>query len=268
MLGDDFRYLGPKAMDAFFYTLTLIAVIIVTTEGIVTFKQDKEYRLSFYFWSDIAIICSLFFFDIGWIWYAMLGIKDDNITDAQEAYSFAIKGDHIKDGTRISRIARIIRLVRLIRVIKMYRHAHSFLTHKTLKKDETMKQRLERKIKGQHEESQVGKKLSDLTTRRVLVLVTLMMLLVPLFTINTYKKENEYFEYGLDIVGNFSDDMSSAAYQKIYQSYIDEHQDIPMPITNLIVVNSAINIWNDPDINLEDYRPYEIEIVIVSDDHV
>lgn len=36
-------------------------------------------------------------------------------------------------------------------------------------------------------ESKVGKKLSDLTTRRVIMLVLAMMFAVPIFTVSTYK---------------------------------------------------------------------------------
>lgn len=156
----------------------------------------------------------------------------------------------------------------MIRIMKMYRHAHTYITHKTIKKDESLKERLERKLKGEQEESQVGKKLSDLTTRRVIVLVTLMLLLVPLFTINTYKKEDEYFEYGLDILGNFSHDMSSSAYKTLYTSYIKEHKDVASPITNLIVVGSSIDQWNDEDTNLDDLRPYEKLLVFSNKENV
>ena len=255
-------------MDAFFYTLTIICILIFSGEITLTYFQDKDYRLNFYFWSDIVITLTLFFFDIGWLFYAMIDVSKADYSNATGAYAYALRDEGVKEGTRVARVARVIRLVRLTRIIKMYRHAHAFITHKTLKKDETLKQRTERKLKGQQEESQVGKKLSDLTTRRVIVLVTLMLLLVPLFTINTYKEENQYFEYGLDIVGNFSNNMNSTAYQTIYQSYIDEHKDIPMPITNLIVVNGMTNMWNDPDIDLDKFRPYEKELVIVSDDKV
>lgn len=230
--------------------------------------QNKEYRMSFYFYFDVLITSTMFFFDIGWIWYSILGVSKSDYKNATEAYDYAIRNDGIREGTRISRISRVIRLIRLIRIVKMYRHAHAFITHKTMKKDETMKQRLERKLKGQQEDSQVGKKLSDLTTRRVIVLVTLMLLMVPLFTINTYKQENQYFEYGLEVVGNFSSDMTSETFSTIFDSYVKEHSSIPMPITNLIVVNSMTETYDDSSITLSDLRPYEKELVIVYGDKV
>ena len=50
------------------------------------------------------------------------------------------------------------------------------------------------------EESRVGKRLSDLTTRRVIILVLLMLVSVPIFTITTYKPENTYYIYGNELI--------------------------------------------------------------------
>ncbi len=43
------------------------------------------------------------------------------------------------------------------------------------------------------EESKVGKKLSDLTTRRVIILVLAMMFSQPLFTLTTYIEEHSSY---------------------------------------------------------------------------
>lgn len=172
-----------------------------------------------------------------------------------------MKDEGLKVGTEVARINRIIRLIRLIRVYKMYRHSHAFITYVKDPKYETNEEKLKRKIKGDQEESKVGKKLSDITTRRVLVLIILMLLFVPIFTVNTYKEENEYFVYGLDLVEEYADKMSSNTYKILFRSYIDEHKSIPMPITNVYVKGSTIDSYNDSDMNLDELRPYEIELV-------
>lgn len=118
----------------------------------------------------------MFFFDIGWIWYSILGVVQNNYDNAQEAYLKAIADEGIKEGTRIAQITRIIRLIRLIRIFKMYRHSHAFLNFTKDLKYETASEKVKRKLKGEQEESKVGQKLSDLTTRRVLVLIILMLL--------------------------------------------------------------------------------------------
>jgi len=114
--------------------------------------------------------------DVGWIWYSMLGVESISYSNAEGAYRMAMKDEGLREGTRIARVTRIIRLVRLIRIFKMYRHAHAFLTFVQDPKYDTHEQRMKKKRVGEQEESKVGKKLSDLTTRRVLVLVILMLL--------------------------------------------------------------------------------------------
>jgi len=49
-------------------------------------------------------------------------------------------------------------------------------------------------------ESKVGKKLSDLTTRRVIVLVLTMLISVPLFTSSTYIDDNTSNDLGLKMM--------------------------------------------------------------------
>jgi hypothetical protein len=56
------------------------------------------------------------------------------------------------------------------------------------------------------EESKVGKKLSELTTRRVIMLVLAMIFSLPAFTISSYKDETNSYTFGLHIVDSFTED--------------------------------------------------------------
>ena len=53
------------------------------------------------------------------------------------------------------------------------------------------------------QESKVGKMLSDLTTRRVIILVLAMLISNPLFTDATYQEENTSFELGVGLLQKF-----------------------------------------------------------------
>ena len=106
----------------------------------------------------------------------MLGLPSIDYSNAETAYAAAMKGDSLREGTRIARVTRVIRLIRLVRIFKMYRHAHGFLSFVQDSMYDNHEERLKKRMKGEQEESQVGKKLSDLTTRRVLILVILMLL--------------------------------------------------------------------------------------------
>ena len=50
------------------------------------------------------------------------------------------------------------------------------------------------------EESKVGKHLSDLTTRRVIVLVFVMLFSAPLFQVNTWLEPPDSFDFGIKIL--------------------------------------------------------------------
>jgi hypothetical protein len=49
-------------------------------------------------------------------------------------------------------------------------------------------------------ESRVGKKLSDITTRKVIVLVLIMLFSSVIFKTNTYLEEPDSYDYGLSLV--------------------------------------------------------------------
>lgn len=49
-------------------------------------------------------------------------------------------------------------------------------------------------------ESKVGKKLSDFTTRKVVILVLVMLFTSPVFSVNSYMEEPNSYNYGLDLL--------------------------------------------------------------------
>jgi len=49
-------------------------------------------------------------------------------------------------------------------------------------------------------ESKVGKKLSDFTTRKVIILVLAMLFSQPLTSVGTYVEDPSSYEYGLSLI--------------------------------------------------------------------
>lgn len=90
------------------------------------------------------------------------------------------------------------------------------------------------KIKKQ-EESKVGKKLSDLTTKRVIVLVLTMMFSVPIFMLTTYWEENNSFEFGLTLMNLYTEGTDS--FTTVYNDFIEQHEDIWSKLIYLIAFN-------------------------------
>tara|TARA_B110000285_G_C15097134_1_gene602727 strand:- start:1743 stop:1967 length:225 start_codon:yes stop_codon:yes gene_type:complete len=52
----------------------------------------------------------------------------------------------------------------------------------------------------EQQESKVGKKLSDFTTRKVVILVLVMLFTSPIFTTATYLEEPNTYNFGLDLL--------------------------------------------------------------------
>lgn len=53
------------------------------------------------------------------------------------------------------------------------------------------------------EESKVGRRLSELTTRRVIILVLGMMFGLPLFSTALWMEENTSYQFGLEVLDDF-----------------------------------------------------------------
>ena len=47
-------------------------------------------------------------------------------------------------------------------------------------------------------------KLSDLTTRRVIMLVLSIMFTVPVFTLSSYRDESIMYDFGLEILASYN----------------------------------------------------------------
>lgn len=119
---------------------------------------------SFYFWLDLIATMSLIF-EIHWI------VGDSLSSGAQSAKG----GNAARAGSRAGRIVRLVRMVRLIRMVRLYKYASNALKDKA--KDAVI-------ITDEGEvilppQSKVGAALTDLTNRRVIILVLVILIIVP-----------------------------------------------------------------------------------------
>ena len=86
----------------------------------------------------------------------------------------AAAGDSSQAGARASRVVRLVRMVRLVRLIKLYKYSAI-----KRKPEET-----DNEVEEAPAESRVGAAMSDLTNRRVIVLILLMLIVIPQLTVN------------------------------------------------------------------------------------
>lgn len=208
LFGDDFRLcVTHKQTDELFNALTLFSCLVFGAEIVANSLGQEEYFLGFFFWLDVGATVTLVF-DLTWVSKELFCAS----SEGEEALKTSRAG---RAGARASRTVRIIRLMRLVKLYKAY-----WVAMEKRKEEEARKQRLlelkpgetipeasdsktisefnvrqegededdlddeNTKQEDQEEpkqETRVGKKLSDMTTRRVIVLVLVMLLVLPQF---------------------------------------------------------------------------------------
>jgi hypothetical protein len=87
-------------------------------------------------------------------------------------------------------------------------------------------------------ESKVGKKLSDLTTKRVIVLVLAILFSVPLFSTSTYIPDEPSYEFGLKLLTQY--EVGTAGFNAVFDIFIMEQIKISTPI---VLVNANSVSW-------------------------
>lgn len=195
LFGDDMRYLTTfKPADTVFYSISCIALAFFTLELILNGIAQPTWCFGFYFWLDLAATISLIP-DIGWIWDPLLGAFEGD--DSGGGGSTLKVGRASRAGTKAGRIVRIVRLVRMVRMVKLYK-----MHGQNQNEDHS---RLERRLK--QKESKVGAILSERTTRKVIVLVLMLILLLPQFD-GLGEQDDAFQTYGLSNLHSLAQDFN------------------------------------------------------------
>lgn len=80
-------------------------------------------------------------------------------------------------------------------------------------------------------------KLSELTTKRVIMLVLGIMFTVPVFTISTYRDESRSYTFGLKIVASYNESYGTEEFQLVFNEFVNEHKDLRTPLIYAIAYN-------------------------------
>ena len=121
----------------------------------------------------------------------------------------------------------------------------------------------EEKKKRQHEiphESNVGKKLSNLTTKRVITVVMSVLITIPLFTTDTYLQDYSNGESGLRSIWLLNSTNKSRAFDLCVRQYIQENTKIRSPLFVLdILGDKYLDTKNENDFRDEEKQYYYIQ---------
>eukprot|EP00928_Gymnodinium_smaydae_P052778 TRINITY_DN36943_c0_g1_i1.p1 TRINITY_DN36943_c0_g1~~TRINITY_DN36943_c0_g1_i1.p1 ORF type:complete len:1018 (-),score=216.81 TRINITY_DN36943_c0_g1_i1:278-3331(-) len=207
LFGDDFRLTAMhKRTDVFFNILTIFCMLVFSIEILAASLGKDHYFMGFFFALDIGSTITLMF-DLTWIGELMF--CNNNMSDDDDGTLRSSRAG--RAGARASRTVRLIRLIRLVKLYKTYKIAVEKKTETSVEEaaapggaehdgDEDLlrKEDLEEEeeengeawnakeshkdnseAKGNSAETRVGKKLSEMTTRRVILLVLVMLFIMP-----------------------------------------------------------------------------------------
>ena len=85
------------------------------------------------------------------------------------------------------------------------------------------------------EESKVGKKLSELTTVRVITLILIMIIVLPFFNLYMYTQIDAY-TLGLELINNFIEEPTKAEFY--FEAYYTKYMNGTSPLIYLVVANT------------------------------
>lgn len=184
LTGDDFRLLATdKPADIVFNILTIFCLLAFSLEILLSCLGKEDYFMGFFFGLDAVSTVTLIL-DLTWVSEHIVGDEDD--------FDKARSGRTARMGARVGRIVRVIRLIRIVKLYKVWSESRA-RSKKQRRRCSTTEpgeddedwgdmddNQAQNADNAHRNESLVGKKLSAVTTRRVIILVLTMLLVLPL----------------------------------------------------------------------------------------
>mmetsp|Transcript_36899 Transcript_36899/g.80940 ORF Transcript_36899/g.80940 Transcript_36899/m.80940 type:complete len:969 (+) Transcript_36899:192-3098(+) len=209
LCGDDLR-LGctNKPADMWFNGLVILCLTFFIVELILSSIGKEDYFLGFFFILD-AISTSSLILDLTWV-------ADELLSDDLSMGDRARSGRTAKLGASVGRMVRVLRLIRIVKLYKAYYDNRS--QQKKVHHDENSfvapgdSVGMDRKQDTTtRRESLVGKKLSALTTRRVIMLVLANLLVLPQLSVESASQLPSSATWAADSVWNSFEGMQAGS---------------------------------------------------------
>eukprot|EP00928_Gymnodinium_smaydae_P039230 TRINITY_DN26839_c0_g1_i1.p1 TRINITY_DN26839_c0_g1~~TRINITY_DN26839_c0_g1_i1.p1 ORF type:complete len:932 (-),score=180.61 TRINITY_DN26839_c0_g1_i1:84-2879(-) len=172
LTADDLRMgVTQRDADVWFDSMVIFCLLFFTAEIILASFGKPDYFPGLFFVLDVISTVSLVL-DLTWVSEAMEGGKE------------AKGGRTAKFGAGVGRMVRVLRLVRIVKLYKAYHDKTAAQNNDKETTDGAGPGELEQDTEDEEEqqkleESVVGKKLSDLLTRKVIFMVLAMLIFLP-----------------------------------------------------------------------------------------
>eukprot|EP00210_Caulerpa_lentillifera_P001911 g1838.t1 len=253
----------PPQMDEAVLIIIYISLISFTMEIILKSYTKPEYFLGFYFWLDLLATLSLLG-DIPEFVELATGESQNNSGTLGDSTTLTRASRASRAGTRAGRIARIFCLVRLIRLIRLY-------SQYKRNKDKASDVGDNNDEQAELAESRVGQRLSELTTRRVIIGVLGMLFVMPLFEIEGayYGQLSAFDSAGVRVLHNVANTTGpdSEAVEKSVDVFVESvHFKLGSEYASKII---ELEVWNSTKIlksGSSNLRSSEITTVEITTD--
>jgi class 3 adenylate cyclase len=222
-----------KSADLTFTVIAMIIMLGFLMEIIFYFiVYEHEYTSAIFFWIDAIGLASMVL-DIHWI-------NDLVIVDFSSEYKRSINF-RAQGINRLSRGVRIItRAIRMIRIIKLMKLIKS-KSNPGISEDD-----------GEQEESKVGQILENLTLKRMVILILLMVMAIIFFNPNFYFNPKNRMDFGLQIFNDIPS--NSELFNFTFNIYVKESLTTETPC----LYARAYNLEWGNITKIQDLRPQEV----------
>ena len=169
LFGDDVRLVATsKEADQGFFVSFMICLVLFVVELIANSIFVEDYKFSFFFWLDVIATISLLP-DIPYLRDPLLDLFMGSMYNVEVDLNTTAQRDTVTEAYT-SQTIRSIRFIRLVRIVKLYKYFNKSNEEETQTEENS----------GDMNPQSLGKRLSDITTRRVIIGVLLMLVLIPL----------------------------------------------------------------------------------------
>ena len=177
LFGDDMKLtLTDVTADGGFVVAAWICVFFFSFEIMCNIFANPFYLWGFYFWIDLVSTLSILM-EIPMVMDPLTGEMGGASGSSAE---MAKAGKAGRVGTKASKVIRIVRLVRMVRVVKLYKMHNGA--------DDAMQDT-------SLEPSSVGKKLTEITTQRLICMMLVMIMALPWLQSGSLLSNNFNFQY-------------------------------------------------------------------------
>ncbi|KAI7843293.1 hypothetical protein COHA_003125 [Chlorella ohadii] len=168
---------APKSTDPLFLAFSIFVMVFFSLEAGLTCLANPRYAKTFYFWVDVIATLSILI-DIPAIMDPIINGANDGNGDQQQRTGMENAAQITAASTRAARLAQVTKWMRLWNIIRLWcfywKHRDHIIDRRTFME-------VELEAEGQ---SRVGKKLTELTIRKIIIMVLLVMFAMPVFDVS------------------------------------------------------------------------------------